>query len=90
MQLRASPAYHHLQHQRQQLPGAPASLHQKGEGPALVQLQEPLGSCLREGALCRPSHTIADATEPLWLGQCLPQTQPLESKGQSGTSIILK
>ena len=33
---------------------------------------------------------LADAAEPLWLGQCLPQNQPRESKGQSGTSILWK
>ena len=49
-----------------------------------------LGQLLGGGTLCRPSHTTANAAEPLRLGQCLPQNQPLESNGQSGTSILLK
>ena len=53
-------------------------------------LQEPLGYCWEEGTLCRPSYTIADAAEPLWLGQHLPQNQPLENGGQSGISVLLK
>ena len=59
-------------------------------GSQIWDLQEPLVCCWEEGALCRPTHTIADAAEPLWLGRCLPQNQPLENNGQSGTSILLQ
>ena len=89
------PASYYLHCQWHGLPSVPQILPPEGErttlgsGSQVWDLQELLGFRWGEGTLYRPSHTMADAAEPLWLGQCLPQNQPRESEGPSGTSILL-
>ena len=89
------PALYWLHHQQHQVPIASSSLHHQGEG-TILRVGSQTGACRNPWASAgrrTPSAghvTYCRCWWALWQGQCLPQNQSLESKGPSGTLIILK
>ena len=89
------PALYYLHHQWHQLPSARSSLHPQGEGK-ILRVGSQTGACRNPWAAAgrvRPLEAMSNHYRccwALWLVQCLPQNQSLESKGPCGTLIFLK
>ena len=88
-------ALYWFHHQRHQLPSASSSLRHQGEG-TILRVCSQTGACRNLWAAAGKRATLQAMSHhfrccwALWLGQCLPQNQSLESKGPSGTLIIMK
>ena len=86
------PALYYLHYQQHQIPGVSSGLHPQGEGRTLRGGSQ-VGTCRNPRAAAGRRAPSAGYLAPLrtllraGAGQSLPQDEPLESKGPSGTLI---